>query len=120
MAIPNISTEMTATQQACQAIQKGALQALRNNRWTYFFSRQSSLVHDVEYVMQIKQPEGEQLFDWLEKVITAGQAGCVVVESLRLPAVKQQALMALCHKYSVLLVAISPEADANNLVRGPW
>lgn len=101
-----------------QAISQLMQQLNKQHKWIYCLSTNLKCKHDS--VLHLTQPQQQDQFLWLEKIITGGQACAIFVQSLELTQLQRQKVKQLCDKYKVLLIKLDCPEYTDNLIYGPW
>lgn len=92
--------------------------------WNYLLSSSVSFSKDVMNAIRIQKPEKEKVPEWISKLITGGQCKTLYVENidLDLQPTDSDMIRKLCELYSVSLVNVRVDSDAQNrnVAVGPW
>lgn len=87
------------------------LRHMKQQRWVYFLNQDLSLKTNNYPVLQVKLNQQHNQFDAVEKIISCGQAGAVIIEK---PALSQEQIALLkqrCQTHSVILILLESHLE---------
>ncbi|GAA0851935.1 hypothetical protein [Aliiglaciecola litoralis] len=92
-----------------------------SNKWKYLIASNINFATKVNDAIRLKKPSEHQMYDWLERIVVAGQCAMLFVESLDLNDIRTQRIKSLCEIHDVTLVNLTLETQIpENVVVGPW
>jgi len=101
-----------------QAISQLIQQLDKQDKWIYCLSSNYKCNHNS--VLHLNQPQQNEQFSWLEKIITGAQTSAIFIQSLELNQLQRRKLKQLCNKFKVLVIKLECRQYQDNLIYGPW
>jgi hypothetical protein len=90
-------------------------------KWMYLIANQINFATRCDDAIRVKKPSNQHLFEWMERIVLAGQCAVLFVENLNLDDVRTQYMKSLCEHHHVTLVNLTVDCPApKNVLLGPW
>lgn len=91
------------------------------NKWMFLIAEQIGFASPCQMGVRLQKPTETKLYQWMEKIVVAGQCAVLFVENLQLDDLRVQRIKQLCERHQVTLVNLTlGNVVPKNVVVGPW
>ena len=97
------------------------LNELSDAKWMYLISDRVSFSGKFDKAIRLNKPAQDTLFNWLEKIVLAGQCSVLFVENLPVDDIRTAKIKSLCEQNFITLINLTLDSKLpDNLIIGPW
>lgn len=91
------------------------------DKWTYLIANSIQVKQATDHFIRLNKPEGDKVFEWVEKLVCGKQCSSIFVENLDVNDSRFAHIKFLCKMYKVILINLTTEENLpDNVVLGPW